>query len=139
MRGPIDFIIVEFKENKFNGEILAALEKATNDGTIAVLDIGLIVKDKDGSVEAVELSNIQDEVISQFAKTKNIKSGLISEDDVAEVAELLDDDSAAGLLVIEHLWAKDLKAAIKNAGGKLIAEGRIHPSAEAELNNEKGE
>lgn len=139
MRGPIDFIIVEFKENKFNGEILAALEKATNDGTIAVLDIGLIAKDKEGNVEAVELSNIQDEVISQFAKTKNIKSGLISEDDVEEVAELLDTDSAAGLLVIEHLWAKDLKAAISNAGGKLLAEGRIHPEAEAELNNEKGE
>ncbi len=138
MRGPIDFIIVGFKENTFNGEILKALEKATNDGTIAVLDLALVMKDEKGEVTSLELSQIDDTVISEFAKAKNISSGMISDDDIAEVAEILTDGSAAGLLVIEHLWAKDLKQAIVNAGGELIAEGRIHPDAEKEL-NAKGE
>lgn len=136
MRGPIDFIIIEFKKAKFKGEILKALEKATSDGTIAVLDLALITKDKDGNVAAVELDQIDDEVITEFAKAKGLKSGMVGDDDVAEVAELLDNDSAAGLLVIEHLWAKDLKKAIMDAGGSLLAEGRIHPDAEAELNKE---
>jgi hypothetical protein len=35
--------------------------------------------------------------------------------------------------VIEHLWARGLKRAIKNAGGILIADGRIHPDAYAEM------
>ena len=139
MRGPIDYIIVEFKQNKFNGEILKALEKATNEGTIAVLDIALVSKDANGDVTSLELSEIEDKMIAEFAKAKGIDSGLVSDDDVAEVAELLDNDSSAGLLVIEQLWAKDLKKAILNAGGELLAEGRIHPDAEAELNNEKGE
>lgn len=136
MRGPIDFIIVEFKKAKFQGKILKALEKATNDGTIAVLDLALITKDKDGNVAAVELDQIDDEVITEFAKAKGLQSGMVGDDDIAEVAELLDNDSAAGLLVIEHLWAKDLKSAIMDAGGSLLAEGRIHPDAEAELNKE---
>jgi uncharacterized membrane protein len=136
MRGPIDFIIVEFNKAKFQGKILKALEKATNDGTIAVLDLALITKDKDGNVAAVELDQIDDEVITEFAKAKGLQSGMVGDDDIAEVAELLDNDSAAGLLVIEHLWAKDLKSAIMDAGGSLLAEGRIHPDAEAELNKE---
>jgi uncharacterized membrane protein len=138
MRGPIDFIIVEFKENKFEGKILKALEKASNDGTIAVLDIGMIVKDGKGKVSSLELSQIDDSIITEFAKSKNISSGLIADDDIAEVAELLDNNSSAGLLVIEHLWAKDLKKAIIDANGTLLAEGRIHPDAEAEI-NKKGE
>ncbi len=136
MRGPIDFIIVEFKKAKFQGKILKALEKATSDGTIAVLDLALITKDKDGNVAAVELDQIDDEVITEFAKAKGLQSGMVGDDDIAEVAELLDNGSVAGLLVIEHLWAKDLKSAIMDAGGSLLAEGRIHPDAEAELNKE---
>lgn len=136
MRGPIDFIIVEFKNAKFKGEILKALEKATNDGTIAVLDLALVAKDKDGNVAAVELDQIDDEVITEFAKAKGLKSGMVGDDDIAEVASLLENDTAAGLLVIEHLWAKDLKKAIINAGGTLMAEGRIHPDAAAELEKE---
>lgn len=136
MRGPIDFIIVEFQKAKFNGEILKAIEKATNDGTIAVLDLALITKDKSGNVAAVELDQIDDEVITEFAKAKGLKSGMVGDDDVAEVADLLENDTAAGLLVIEHLWAKDLKRAIINAGGSLMAEGRIHPDAAAELDKE---
>jgi uncharacterized membrane protein len=138
MRGPIDFIIVGFKENKFNGEILKALEASTKDGTIAVLDLALVMKDAKGEVTSLELSQMDDTVISEFAKTNSVGSGVISEDDVAEVAELLDNDSSAGLLIIEQLWAKPLKKAIIDASGQLIAEGRIHPDAEAELNN-KGE
>lgn len=136
MRGPIDFVIVEFKKAKFQGEILKALEKATGDGTIAVLDLALIAKDKDGNVAAVELDQIDDEVITEFAKAKGIKSGMVGDDDIAEVADLLENGAAAGLLVIEHLWAKDLKKAIINAGGTLMAEGRIHPDAAAELDKE---
>ncbi len=138
MRGPIDFIIVGFKENKFNGEILKALEKATSDGTIAVLDLALVMKDDKGAVTSLELSQIDDTVIAEFAKAKNITSGMISDDDVAEVADILENGNSAGLLVIEHLWAKGLKKAIVDAGGELIAEGRIHPDAEKEL-NAKGE
>lgn len=138
MRGPIDFIIVGFKENKFNGEILKALEKATSDGTIAVLDLALVMKDDNGAVTSLELSQIDDTVIAEFAKAKNITSGMILDDDVAEVADILENGNSAGLLVIEHLWAKGLKKAIVDAGGELIAEGRIHPDAEKEL-NAKGE
>lgn len=133
MRGPIDYIIVNFTGNKFTGGVLEELAKVVKDGTIAVLDIALITKDKDGEVAALELSDMQDAGVAEFAKTNNVASGLITADDVAEVGDIIADNSSVGLLVIEQLWAKGLKKAIIDAGGELIAEGRIHPEAAEEI------
>lgn len=129
MRGPIDYIIVGFQGNNFKGEILKELEKVVADGTIAVLDVGLIVRDAEGQVTSVELTD-----------TGNLKleGGLISDDDIAEVGELLEDNSSAGLLIVEQLWAKGLKQAIINANGTLLDEGRIHPEATKELDSKEG-
>ncbi len=139
MRGPIDYIIVEFKGNNFTGEVIDELAKAVKSKTIAVLDLSLITKDADGAVAAIELTDMQDAGMAEFVKENNIEAGLITTDDVEEVAEMMDNDCSVGLLVIEQLWAIGLKKAIINAGGALVAEGRIHPEAAEELNNEKGE
>ena len=60
---------------------------------------------------------------------------MVDSDDINEVGDLLETNTAAGFLVVEQLWAIPLKQAIINANGTLLAEGRIHPEAAAELNN----
>lgn len=129
MRGPIDYIIVGFADNNFKGEIITELKKAVDAGTIAVLDLGLIVRDAEGNVSAAELTDTQG---------LKLESGLITEEDVEEVGELLEDNSSAGLLIVEQLWAKGLKQAIVNANGVLLDEGRIHPEASKELDAKEG-
>ena len=126
MRGPIDYIIVGFSENNFSGRILEELGKASENGTIAVLEVALIARDTEGSVAMVEIS---DPLVAALGSG----SGLIDPEDVVEVGELLEDGTSAGLLVIEHLWAKGLKQAIIDTGGQLLSEGRIHPEASKEL------
>lgn len=135
MRGPIDYIIIGFEGNNFKGEVLKELEKAVNDGTIAVLDLAVIIKDNDGNVTSIELNNLDSPLAKQLAVSK----GLITDEDVAETGELLENNTSAGLLIIEQLWAKGLKQALINANGVLVAEGRIHPEASSELNDEKGD
>ena len=127
MRGPIDYIIVGFDGNHFNGEILEELQKATANGTIAVLGLAMITRDASGTVAAVEATDTGSLEVTGGAD-------LISEEDIQEVGELLEDNSSAGLLIVEQLWAKGLKQAIINANGTLLAEGRIHPEASEELN-----
>lgn len=39
----------------------------------------------------------------------------------------MDNDTSAGILVIEQLWAKDLKKALLDLDAELIDERRIHP------------
>ncbi len=136
MRGPIDFIIVGFTGNKFDGSVLKALGEAIDKKIISLIALALVVKDKDGTVTAVDITNTGDDYIVEFATKYQVKSDSITSDDIDEVADLLENDTAAGLLIIEQLWAKPLKKALLDAGGVLVGEGRIHPEAAEELNKE---
>jgi uncharacterized membrane protein len=137
MRGPIDYIVVGFPGNKFKGEVLAELADAVEQGVIQVLDLAMIVKDEAGEVTMLEVSADDTALAKVFPYGE--QQGLITDEDVAEVAEVLDDNCSAGLLIVEQLWAKGLKQAILNADGVLLAEGRIHPEAYAELTEKGGE
>ena len=133
MRGPIDYLIVGFEGNKFTGEVLKELQEASDNDTISVLALALISKDENGAVTIVQADESVIEVVTSF----NLDNSLITEDDIAEVGDVLANNTAAGLLIIEQLWAKDLKRALINAGGFLVADGRIHPDASEELNDEE--
>ena len=126
MLGPIDYIVIGFEGNNFKGEVLEELKKVIDDGLVRVIDLLFITKDKDGDVAILELSDTP-AYESIFGKYEKDMVGLLSDDDAKEVAESLDNNSSAGLLVFEHLWAKGFKKAVMNANGKLIGEGRIHP------------
>lgn len=136
MIGPIDYIIIGFNHTKFTGEILTELSKSVEKGTIRVLAIAAVAKDTDGNISRLSFDDDGDEATLAFSVSNNVKSDLIDQDDIDEVGDILEAGTSAGLLVIEHIWAKGLKEAIVNAGGKLIADGRIHADAVKELEEE---
>lgn len=142
MLGPIDYIAVGFEGNNFDGSILKALIDATKSGAIRVVDLVLIIKDEEGTVSIAEIEDQEDDLkdISRLIGHTG-EFPLLTEGDIDIVGEKMDDNTSAGVLVIEHLWAKDLKAALMNAGGILLDEGRIHEdtvhSAIEEIKNTK--
>lgn len=138
MRGPIDYIIVGFDGLKFDGSVLRALGDAVESDVIDLVALAVVAKDAEGTVTKLNIADLGDDYIVDFSQTHNLDNELVDQEDIDEVADLLAEDSAAALLVVEHLWAKPLKKAIFDAGGFLIADGRIHPDATAEL-NEQGE
>ena len=138
MHGPIDYIVVGFVGNNFNDSILRELEAAQKSGVIAVLDAAVISKDNDGNMVTIELTDLDHDVI-QALLPGGTSPGLITDEDVEEVADVLDNNCSAGLLIVEQLWAKPLKKAILEANGVLMAEGRIHPDALEEVNERLGE
>lgn len=138
MHGPIDYIIVGFEGNKFDGSILKALAEAIDDGTIALVNLSLVSRNQDDTVTTVDIAQAGDSYIADFVQKYQPTKQSADQSDIDEVAELIEKNCTAGLLVIEHLWAKPLKQAILDANGVLLAEGRIHPEAAEELNS-KGE
>lgn len=138
MRGPIDYIVVGFENAKFDGSVLGALADAIDNGTIALIALAVVKKDADGTVTVADVTQIDDDFVVQFAQKYSVTSDLVTSEDKEEVAELLNVNEAAGLLVIEQLWAKPLKKALLDANGFLIAEGRIHPDAAQELEGSEG-
>jgi hypothetical protein len=128
MLGPIDYIVVGFKGNNFDGTILEELVKASESEAIRVVDLLFVIKDADGNVTMAEIED-QHEELKEVAKAIGHDGDLplLTEEDVEKLGASMDNDTSAGVLVIEQLWAKGLKSALIDAGAELIDEGRIHP------------
>jgi hypothetical protein len=137
MRGPIDFIIVGFEGNKFDGSILKAIGEAIDKGIINLVALALISKDAKGNVLKIDIDNLEDSFAVSFAAKYKKGSDPIAQEDIDEMADVLENNTSAGLLIIEQLWAKPLKKAILDANGVLVAEGRIHPDAALEFEVKK--
>lgn len=123
--GPVDFLIVEFPAEtaNFTGQIAERLLELVEAGTIRVIDILILVKNDDGSVDAMELSDVHD--LGPLAELEAQLAELLAEDDVVNLAAAMDPGSTAGVLVYENLWAAPFAAAVRHAGGQLLADGRI--------------
>ena len=52
-------------------------------------------------------------------------SQMITDSDIAMIAEQLAENSTAGILLIENLWAKRTMQAMLDANGRLVAFERI--------------
>jgi len=121
--GPIEYIVVGFPGNKFNGEIIPELSALVDKGLVRLLDLVLIGKDADGEVVAFEVDEMGD--IPELAQLEGETGGLISQADIEHAAAGLEPNSSAGLLIWEDLWAAPFNDAIRNSGGVIVQGARI--------------
>jgi hypothetical protein len=123
--GPIDYVVVEFPAGakNFTGEMAAELVKLVEAGTIRVIDVLILDKNEDGSVDVTELSDV--EQLGELESVEGELAELLAADDVADLAAAMDPGSTAGVLIFENLWAAPFASAARRSGGQLIANGRI--------------
>lgn len=123
---PVDFVIIEFPEGQqnFSGEVLDELARLVKAGTIRLVDAMVLVKDADGSVDGMELSDFED--VGLLRELTADLADFLAEQDVADLAAAMEPGSVAGVVVYENIWAAPFAAAARRAGGRLIADGRIH-------------
>lgn len=123
--GPVDFVIVEFPAGKanFTGEMAEALIALVKAGTIRVIDLLILVKAEDGSVDAMELSDLED--LGELQALEAELAEMLAEEDVVNLAAAMDPGSTAGVIIYENLWAAPFASAARRSGGQLIANGRI--------------
>jgi hypothetical protein len=90
---------------------------------IRVLDLLILQKDADGTVEALEIDDLDQVDELRVAETQLAE--VLAEEDVGHLAAAMEPGSVAGVLVWENLWAAPFASAARRAGGQLIATGRI--------------
>ena len=122
--GPIDYLLVEWPGRQPTGEAMPHLIDLVDRGLIRILDLAFITKGEDGSVAALEISDLGDE-IEAFAAFEGASSGLLSDEDLGEAGNALEPGTSAALLVFENRWAAPFAAAVRRSGGQLVASGRI--------------
>lgn len=121
--GPVDYMVVEFPGNRMTGEGFPLLVDLVDRGIIRILDLLFVRKDSDGSVAAVELTDLGDGV--DLTVFEGASSGLLGQDDIDEAGAALEPGNSAGILVYENLWAAPFARAMRRSGAQLVAGGRI--------------
>ena len=123
--GPVDYLVVEFPTgaSHFTGDMASELGALFDAGTIRVLDVLILQKAADGSVEAMEVND--GDAVDEIRKIETELAEILSVEDVANLAVAMEPGSTAGVLIWENRWAAPFASAARRSGGQLVASGRI--------------
>ena len=123
--GPVDYVVVEFPAgaSNFTGEMTEELVRLVGAGIIRVIDVLILTKSDDGTVDAIELSEVPE--LGDLQAIEAQLAELLAADDVENLAAAMEPGSTAGVLIWENLWAAPFASAARRSGGQLIATGRI--------------
>src|SRR5206468_12766565 len=88
--GPVDYVVVEFPAgaSNFTGEMAAELVALVDAGTIRLIDVLILTKAEDGTVEAMELSDIEE--LGELQALEAELAELLAEEDVEHLAAAMD-------------------------------------------------
>lgn len=123
--GPVDVAVISFEGDRFKSEIAPALAQVVERGIVRIVDVLFIAKDEAGNVRTFELDDAEVELADTMWLLADEVSGLLSEDDIAEIGERIEPSSSAAMVVFEHTWLRQLREAILNANGRLVTQERV--------------
>ena len=149
--GPVQLLAIGFPPDaEFEGRIMDELERLESHETIRILDLLFVGKDAEtgdllaldyqgeelgaivGALLGFEFEGDGERRAESSQEIQGHAFGL-SQRAMQEIAASLHPGSSAGFLLIEHVWARDLKGAIRDAGGLPLGEGFLTPEALAEV------
>jgi uncharacterized membrane protein len=149
--GPVQLVAIGFPPDaEFEGTIMAELERLESHETIRILDLLFVGKDAEtGDLLALDyqgedLGAIVGALLGfGFEDDGELEGGPIesveghafglSRTEIQDIAGSLEPGSSAGFVLIEHVWARELKGAVREAGGFPLGEGFLTPEAIAEV------
>lgn len=148
--GPVQLLVVGFEHGDFHGQIRAELDRLRESDTIRLIDLLFVRKDADGNIERYHHGDLSAEEQTEFGATVGALIGLgmggaegadagavvgaevaqeqdVLSENVWYVDDVLPNDTAAAVALIEHRWAIGLRDLIRDAGGFHLADAWIHP------------
>lgn len=125
VHGPIDFVLIEFQGDHLTGEAGAALLDLVDAGTIRIWDLLVVTKTADGTVEGINIEDLDADHLGTFTAFAGANTGLLGPDDAEEAGHALEPGTVAALIVYENTWAIPFVRAARAAGGQLVATARI--------------
>lgn len=141
--GPVQMIAVAFgPDAQPEGRIIDELARLESERTIRILDLLFVHKDAEsgellaldhqgeslgaivGALLGFEFEGVEDQLRAEGAGDRAFG---LTQAEIEGVAMALEPGHSAGFVLIEHVWARDLKRAIRDAGGVPIGEGFLTP------------
>ena len=124
--GPIDYLVVEWPPGKEpTGEGLEHLVDLTGRGIIRVIDLAFVMKEEDGTVRGLAITDLDHDGTLDLVKFEGTSSGVLGQEDVDEAGGALEPGTSAAILVYENSWAAPFATALRKSGAQLVANRRI--------------
>ncbi|MEV7238325.1 DUF6325 family protein [Streptomyces sp. NPDC051020] len=123
--GPVEYIVVAFPGSHFTGAIAPALAEVVASKAVRILDLTFVYRAEDGTLDMVELEDLDPDDLVSFEPVEGVVSGLLNSEDIRALGESVPRGSSAALIVWEDLWAVPLTEAVRASGGQLVAHERI--------------
>ena len=123
--GPIDYLVVEFPGNKMTGEGFAILLDLVERGMIRIIDMVFVTKSDDGTITALDISDVDHDGKLDLTVFQGASSGLLDSSDLDDASNAIEKGSSAGILIYENRWAAPFAAALRRGGGQLVARGAV--------------
>lgn len=134
--GPLEYIVIGFREGKFDGSIAREIGKVVDQDIIRIVDAVVLDRDAQGNVAVIEIDAKDDPAFADFAPLLANRMALFTPEDIETLVEALPDETSALVILFEHRWAEDIKDAIADAGGFLVGRVVIPPEILEEVSAE---
>jgi hypothetical protein len=114
---PVELLVIKFPGTIIRHDVPLALKDLSDHGTIQIIDLLFITKDAQGNVTMAEINDLVSDI-----------TGLMSEEDVAELTGTMERNSSVALLLYENSWATRFRDAVANARGHMVMSHAIPPA-----------
>ena len=130
-------LVVGFDRPDFSGEVLAELQRLRESDVVRVIDLLVVHKDADGLIRRLQHSDLTAEgggaVVSALIGlgamgVETERDRPPDEEEFWSLDEVIPNDSAAAIALIEHRWVIGTREAVRAAGGVAVADAWIHPA-----------
>jgi hypothetical protein len=129
--GPVQVLVVGLDRPDFSGEVLAELKRLRENDLVRVIDLLVVHKDAAGVVRRLDHADFTDfdgAAVSALIGLEAAGDHPAPEDPFWSLDDVIPNDSAAALALIEHRWAIGTRDAILAAGGVAVADAWVHPA-----------
>jgi hypothetical protein len=143
--GPVQLVSIGFEPGaNFEGRIVDELARLESDRTIRVLDLLFVARDE-ASDDLVLLERQEESMGAVVGALLGFRFEGQEEDEhsfgfsQAEIEQMgagLEPGASAAVMLIEHVWARELKEAVRDAGGRMLGEGYLTPEVVAAVEPE---
>lgn len=118
--GPLELMVMSFPADRLNDGVRATLDRLEVAGEMRIVDVVIVRTDTAGGACGIELCELPG-FPGDLVTLGRLATGLISESDIDEVATLVDAETDALAVLLEHCWVNDLAGRVAASSGTIVA------------------